>query len=83
MQWQNLLTADQWRYLKAVAKEGSLTQPSASAFLQKYRIGAPGNSQRHLKSLIDKELILGTTDADGNRSYCVYNVFLSKWLEKK
>ena len=82
MQWQNLLTPDQWRYLKAVAKEGSLTQPSASAFLQKYRIGAPGNSQRLLKSLIDKELILDITDADGNRSYCVYNVFLSKWLEK-
>lgn len=83
MQWQNLLTADQWRYLKAVAKEGSLTQPNASDFLQKYKIGAPGNSQRLLKSLIDKELILDTTDADGNRSYCVYNVFLSKWLEKK
>ena len=83
MQWQNLLTADQWRYLKAVAKEGSLTQPSASDFLHKYKIGAPGNSQRLLKSLIDKELILDTTDADGNRSYCVYNVFLSKWLEKK
>ena len=82
IQWRDLLTANQWNYLKAVAKEQVVTQPYASQFLQKYNIGTSANSQRLLEALIDKELILANSTIEGV-SYSVYNVFLSRWLENQ
>ena len=34
-----------------------------------------------LYSLVEKELLLETKSLDGS-SYCVYNVFFSRWLER-
>ena len=82
IQWRDLLTSNQWNYLKAVAKEQTLTKPFASRFIQKYNIGTSANSQRLLESLIDKELILVNSTLEGV-SYSVYNVFLSRWLENQ
>ena len=78
---RNFLTAKQWNYLIAVAKEGVVTEPISSAFLQKYRIGAPSTVSRLLNSLLEKELLLETKTLEGS-SYCVYNVFFSRWLER-
>ena len=75
-----LLTKGQWNYLKAIAKEGELKQPTATEFLKKHNIGTPATSMRALHALVDKELVLETTTLDGT-SYSVYNVFLSRWLE--
>jgi len=80
LQWRNLLTKPQWNYLCAVAKEGTLTQPTATAFLQKYAIGTPSNSKRLLQTLVERELLLPLTTLDST-TYVVYNVFLSRWLE--
>ena len=82
LQWRDLLTSNQWNYLKAVAKEQVMTQPYASRFLQKYNIGTSANSQRLLEALIDKELILANSTLEVV-SYSVYNVFLSRWLENQ
>ena len=78
---RNLLTAKQWVFLTAVAKEGEITEPTASAFLQKYHLGGPSSARRLLDSLLDKELILKTKTLSGS-TYCVYNVFFSRWLER-
>lgn len=78
---RNLLTTSQWNYLKAIAKEEVVTQPTAGEFLMKYKIGQPANSRRILQALIDKELILEESLLEGKR-YSVYNVFLSRWLER-
>jgi hypothetical protein len=77
---RNLLTPNQWNFLKAVAAEGEVRQPNSGTFIQKYSIGTPANGSRILKSLLDKELILSTTTIEYT-SYSVYNVFLSRWLE--
>ena len=82
IQWRDLLTANQWNYLKAVAKEQTLKQPFAADFIQKYNIGTAANSQRLLEALLDKELLLANSTIDGV-SYSVYNVFLSRWLENQ
>jgi len=82
IQWRDLLTSNQWNYLKAVAKEQSVEKPFATQFIQKYNIGTSANSQRLLEALIDKELILADSTLKGV-SYSVYNVFLSRWLEKQ
>lgn len=82
IQWRDLLTSNQWNYLKAVAKEQSVEKPYSTQFIQKYNIGTPANSQRLLEALIDKELILANSTLEGV-SYSVYNVFLSRWLENQ
>lgn len=82
LQWRNLLTPSQWNYLKAVAHEDVVTKPCAAEFIQKYNIGTSANSKRILEALIDKELVLANTTKDGE-SYSVYNVFLSRWLDKQ
>ena len=77
---RNLLTDKQWQFLKAVAKEGSVAQPTAGGFLNKYKLGTAAAVKRIVASLIEKELLLETLSLKG-KSYCVYNVFLSRWLE--
>ena len=79
---RNLLTDKQWRFLKAVAKEDSVSQPTSGDFVNKYKLGTGAAVKRVLESLLEKELLLETLTLDG-KSYCVYNVFLSRWLESK
>ena len=76
-----MLTKGQWKYLGALAKEGVLRQPTSGKFLNKYNLGTPAASKRMLKSLVDKEMIYESR-TQGGSEYCVYNVFLSRWLEK-
>ena len=85
IQWRDLLTSNQWNYLKAVAKEQTLEKPFAAQFIKKYNIGTSANSQRLLESLVDKELILANSTLEGvsYSVYSVYNVFLSRWLENQ
>ena len=77
---RNLLTDKQWQFLKAVAKEGSVEQPTAGGFINKYKLGTGAAVKRMLESLVEKELLLETLSLEG-KSYSVYNVFLSRWLE--
>ena len=78
---RSLLTPRQWKFLIAVAKEREVHEPTGAAFLQKYGLGAPSTVARLLDSLVEKELLLETKSLDGS-SYCVYNVFFSRWLER-
>ena len=77
---RNLITDKQWKYLVAVAKEGSIQQPTASAFLMKYGIGSSATAKKILSVLLEKELLLEQSDISG-KSYSVYNVFMSRWME--
>ena len=78
---RSLLTPRQWQFLIAVAKEGEVREPTGAAFLQKYGLGAPSTAARLLDALTDKELLLEDKTLRGS-SYCVYNVFFSRWLER-
>lgn len=81
LELQRLLTSAQWRLLTAIAKEETVAHPTSSSFIQKYRLGSGAAVSKNVKSLIEKELILVE---NGNKgvTYCVYNVFLSRYLEK-
>ena len=81
-QYRQLLTSIQWNFLIAIAKEGEVKQLTAQKFISKYKIGTPANARRISKSLLEKELILETSSKEGT-SYRVYDVFLSRWLEKE
>jgi len=81
-QYRNLLTPAQWQFLKAVAGEGRLYQPSSKEFLGKYQLSSPGNIPRLLQSLFSKEMIYRAEDENGQSYFSVYDCFLSRWLKK-
>lgn len=80
-QYRNLLTPIQWNLLKAVAKEEKVYQPNSKDFIEKHKLGIPANIQRAMESLLNKEMIYKGNDSTG-AYYTVYDVFLSRWMEK-
>ena len=77
---RNLITEKQWKYLVAVAKEGEVRKPTAADFLMKYQIGNAATAKKILTALVEKELLLEQSDLSG-KTYSVYNVFMSRWME--
>jgi len=82
LQYRHLLTSNQWQVLMAVAKEGKVYRPNAGEFLEKYSLGTPAGVTRSLESLLTKEMIFEESDASG-KYYSVYDLFLSRWLERQ
>jgi len=80
-QYRNLLTTGQWQFLKAIALEDTLYQPSSKEFMLKHKITSPGNVQRFINALLNKEMIY-QSEEDGKSYYRVYDCFLSRWLER-
>ncbi len=81
-QYRQMLTHIQWALLKAIAIEGEVSQPHAKEFLKKHPVGTSANVQRALEALLKNEMIYCDELEKGVR-YRVYNVFLSRWLERK
>ncbi len=82
LQYRELLTRQQWLLLVAVAKEGSVSKLTSTVFLKKYNIGSSTNARRAAESLQEKELLL-TLESKEKQEYQVYDVFLSRWLERE
>ena len=78
---RRLITRSQWKMLKAIASEGTVSQITSSAFLTKYGIPSSSAALRNIKALMEKELVLAEP-TDQNVTYSVYNVFLSRYLEQ-
>lgn len=81
-QYQQLLTAGQWNFLIAIAKEVEVTQVTSRQFLRKYHLGNPSSVSRIVSALVEKNL-LDENINDGEATYCLNDVFLSRWLEEK
>lgn len=81
-QYQQILTAGQWDFLIAVAKEGETRQITSQKFLQKYKLGNASSVNRMVKSLIEKDLLNEDTE-NGKPVYSLNDVFLSRWLASK
>ncbi len=81
LQYRQMLTEKQWRFLIAIAKEGAVTQITAGDFLRKHKIGTPSSVQRHADSLCEKGLLNAETTLH-RTEYTVNDVFFSHWLER-
>ncbi len=75
--FRSLLTDLQFNVLKAIAKEGSEDEPTSKRFIGGHQLGAPSSVKLAISALIDKEMVYEESGA-----YWVYDVFLSRWLEK-
>ena len=71
----------QWDYLIAIAKEESVQQITASAFLKRHKIGTPSVSRRLADALCEKGLLNDDSTLDGTL-YSLSDVFLSHWMER-
>lgn len=81
-QYRNMLTSNQWKLLKAIAREERVEQITASKFIKKHDLGAASTVKRSLDSLLKTEMIFMEQKED-KKYYCVYDCFFSRWLEKK
>ena len=71
-----LITTKQLALLKAIAAETFVSEPTASAFITKYNLGAASTVSSSLKSLLDKELLF-----ENKGIFSVYDRFFSLWLK--
>lgn len=77
-EYRNLITTLQWKLLIAIAKESGASNTSSSSFIREYGLSNPSSVARGIKALQEKELIYKTGE-----NYYVYDVFLSRWLERR
>jgi hypothetical protein len=75
--YRNLLSSFQWMVLTAVAQEKRVTEPYGKTFISKYGLGSPSSVKTALAALEDKEMVMRD-----NGAYQVYDVFLSRFLER-
>jgi hypothetical protein len=75
--YRQLVAAQQWNLLMAIAKEGKVKEPTAADFMQRYKLGANSTVRTALKALLQKELIV-----QDKGEYFVYDVYFSRWLER-
>ncbi|MBN2814765.1 MAG: ATP-binding protein [Bacteroidales bacterium] len=81
--YRNLLTAHQWKLLKAIAREGKVYMPTGTEFSHKYSLTNPASTLRSLQSLQKYELLYKDFDATGKSYFSVYDVFFQRWCNEK
>jgi hypothetical protein len=75
--YRNLLTANQWQLLKAISKEEKVHRILSAEFIRKHNLGGPSSVKAALDALLGKEMVY---EEENEKSYRVYDVFLSRWL---
>ncbi|MEI6749195.1 MAG: AAA family ATPase [Bacteroidales bacterium] len=75
--YKNVLTASQYTLLKAIATETMIEKPNATAFLNKFKLGAASSVNRSLEALESKDLIIFEND-----NYSLTDIFLMRWLQR-
>jgi uncharacterized protein len=79
--YRDLLTVQQWQFLKAVATEEVVYTPTSNAFMSKYHLGSPATVIRSLASLMHSELIYSDYTKDGKLFYGMYDVLFQRWIQ--
>ena len=75
--YEKILSKRQFELLKAIAKEGKLTQPTSREFIQKHKLPTPSSVKTALKAILEKEMAYEEFGV-----YNVYDVFFSRYLER-
>lgn len=81
--FRNMLAKNQWKVLKAIAKQGKTYKPTAQAFLKKYKLSSSATVLKAIKALLNAELIYKDYDEHGEAFYAVYDLFFRRWSEQK
>ena len=74
--FRNLIPAQQYKLLQAIAIEDGVTQPTAGTFIHAHNLNSASSVATSLKALSEKEMIV---QSEGK--WVVYDVFFSRWLQ--
>jgi AAA+ ATPase superfamily predicted ATPase len=74
--FRNLIPAQQYKLLQAIAIEDGITQPTAGTFIHAHKLNSASSVATSLKALSEKEMLVQTAD-----KWVVYDVFFSRWLQ--
>lgn len=74
----NTYTIGQVSLLKAIAKEGCVSEIMSGDFINKYNLRASSSVQGALKKLLDHELVYRSANG-----YVVYDRFMCEWLRRQ
>lgn len=77
--YRNLLSTNQFKTLRGIANEGSITSVRSKDFTKKYDIAA-STAKQSLDFLIENELVYELLSTDKSE-YIVYDVFFEHWLK--
>ncbi len=77
-EYKNLVTPHQWKLLIAIAKDEGVIKVTASQFIRDYNLNNASTVRRGIVALLEKELVYKKHD-----SYYIYDVFFSRWLERR
>ena len=79
LSYRNILSPNQYKVLKAIAKETTIQSVLSKDFTTKYGL-ANSTARQSLNYLVDTELVYEKLSEEG-KEYFVYDLFLSRWLE--
>ena len=80
--YRQLISKGQWNLLKAIALEGSVSQITASKFINVHNLTGSASTLRALKKLLKDEFIVETYQ-EGRMSYRLNDIFLMIWIQTK
>ena len=75
---RNILPANHWNFLEALAAEGTLAQPSSSEFLTRYALGAASSNRHILGKLEMQELVIKENDL-----YRLADPLFEQWFRRR
>ncbi len=79
--YREMLTAIQWKVLKAIALEGKVSKIYSKYFMSRHDFYNASSLRKALESLIKDQLIYKSTN-QGIAQYEIQDVFFSKWLAR-
>lgn len=71
-------TANQFNLLKAIAREGTVAQPTSARFLKTYNLSGASSIKVALNVLLDKELVYRKPEG-----YIIYDRLMALWLKRQ
>ena len=74
--YRNLIPAQQFKLLQAIAAEDGIAQPTSGSFINNHNLNSASSVSTSIKALAEKEMIVQSNDR-----WIVYDVFFSRWLQ--
>jgi hypothetical protein len=74
--YRNLIPAQQFKLLQAIAIEDGISQPTSGSFINNHNLNSASSVTTSIKALSEKEMIVQSED-----KWVVYDVFFSRWLQ--
>ena len=80
--FRSMLAKNQWKVLKAMAKNVKTYKPTSQKFLKENNLGSSATVLKAINALLKTELLYKDYDENGDSYYAVYDLFFRRWSEQ-